>query len=93
MTNDVATLDQIPWPARNPDGFVFRDSMTDVQDWYVKQGLVRTPVSVDKFVDNHFAENAIRKLGPFKLENTASTTTGITTVRTTGSQTFSSRSA
>ena len=76
VTNDVATLDQIPWPARNPDGFVFRDSMADVQDWYVKQGLVRTPVSVDKFVDNHFAENAIRKLGPFKLENAASTKKG-----------------
>jgi hypothetical protein len=50
--------------------------MADVQDWYVKQGLVRTPVSADQFSDNRFAENAIRKLGPFKLENTASTKKG-----------------
>jgi NitT/TauT family transport system substrate-binding protein len=76
VANDVATLDRIPWPARNPDGFVFRDSMADVQDWYVKQGLVRTPVSADQFADNRFAENAVRKLGPFKLENTASTKKG-----------------
>ena len=76
VTNDVATLDAIPWPARNPDGYVFRNSMADVQDWYAKQGLVRSPVPVEKFVDNTFAENAIKKLGPFKLENTASTKTG-----------------
>lgn len=76
VTNDVETLDAIPWPARNPDGYVFRDSMADVQNWYAKQGLVRTPVPVEQFVENKFAENAIKKLGPFKLENTASTKTG-----------------
>jgi NitT/TauT family transport system substrate-binding protein len=76
VANDVATLDALPWPARNPDGYVFRNSMADIQDWYAKQGLVRTPLPIDQVVENKFAENAVKRLGPFKLENTASTKVG-----------------
>lgn len=76
VANDAATLDAIPWPARNPEGYVFKDSMMDVQRWYIKQGLIRTELPAEQVVDLKFAENANRALGPFKLENTASTKSG-----------------
>jgi NitT/TauT family transport system substrate-binding protein len=76
VANNTETLDAIPWPARNPDGYVFRDSLVDVQRWYIKQGLVRSELPIDQLFDNKFADNANRALGPFKLENAASTKAG-----------------
>jgi NitT/TauT family transport system substrate-binding protein len=72
VANGVATsaelLDSIPWPARNPDGYVFRDSLADVQRWYVSQGLVRAELPLDQIVDDRFAKDANRALGPFRLD-------------------------
>jgi NitT/TauT family transport system substrate-binding protein len=76
VTQGVGTsteqIDSIPWAARNPDGYVFRDSATDVQKWYVQQGLVRELLPFEKTVDTRFAEAANKALGPFKVENAAS---------------------
>jgi NitT/TauT family transport system substrate-binding protein len=76
VSTSVETLDSIPWPARSPDGYVFKDSAADVQKWYVQQGLVRAEMPMDKVVDTTFAENANKALGPFKLANSASTLKG-----------------
>jgi NitT/TauT family transport system substrate-binding protein len=65
-------IDSIPWASRSPTGFVHKDSATDAQRWYVQQGLVREELPFEKTVDNTFAENANKALGPFKLENAAS---------------------
>ena len=40
-------LDKIRWPARNPDGRISRDFMTDVQRWYVKAGVVRSEAPLE----------------------------------------------
>jgi NitT/TauT family transport system substrate-binding protein len=76
VSTNVETLDSIPWPVRNPEGYVFKDSVADVQKWYVQQGLVRAELPLDQVIDTKFAENANKALGPFKLENTASTLKG-----------------
>lgn len=76
VASSVETIDKIPWPVRNPDGLVFKDSVVDVQKWYVQQGLVRSELPIDKVVNDDFAKNAVKELGPFKLENTASTLGG-----------------
>ena len=65
-------IDSIPWASRSPTGFVHKDSATDAQRWYVQQGLVREELPFEKTVDNTFAENANKALGPFRLENAAS---------------------
>jgi len=65
-------LDKILWPARNPDGHVFKESMTDVLKWYVGQGLVRSEIPIDQVVNDQFAAEAVKQLGAFKLENTSS---------------------
>ncbi len=76
VANGVATstelLDAIPWPARNPDGYVRRQSLLDIQHWYVSQRLVREELPYERFADDGFATEANRKLGPFKLAATES---------------------
>jgi NitT/TauT family transport system substrate-binding protein len=69
-------LDKIRWPARNPDGSISGDFINDVQRWYVKAGVVRAEAPIDQIIDAHFMEVANKKVGPFKLENTASTNKG-----------------
>lgn len=76
VSTNVETIDSIPWPVRNPEGYVFKGSVADVQKWYVSQGLVREELPLDKVIDTKFAENANKALGPFKLENTASALKG-----------------
>ena len=76
VSTSAETLDSIPWPARNPEGYVFKDSAADVQKWYAQQGLVRGELPLDKVVDTAFAASANKALGPFKVENAASTLKG-----------------
>jgi hypothetical protein len=40
------------------------------------EGLVQKELPVEKLLTNEFVDNATRVLGPFKLENTASTLPG-----------------
>jgi NitT/TauT family transport system substrate-binding protein len=80
VANGVSTsaelLDAIPWPARNPDGYVRRESLADVQRWYATQGLVRTELPLDQIADESFAREANRKLGAFRPEPADSTRAG-----------------
>lgn len=64
-------LDNIRWPARNPDGRISKDFLTDVQRWYVKAGVVRSEAPIEQVLDTRYADNANKKVGPFKLENTS----------------------
>jgi NitT/TauT family transport system substrate-binding protein len=76
VSTSVEVIDSIPWPARSPEGYVHKDSAADVQKWYVQQGLVKEALPLDKVIDTRFADNANKALGPFKVENAASTLKG-----------------
>ncbi|HVG52240.1 MAG TPA: ABC transporter substrate-binding protein [Xanthobacteraceae bacterium] len=65
-------LDRIRWPARNPNGRISPEFLKDVQSWYVKVGVVRSEAPLDAVLDMRYANEANSKIGPFKLENTAS---------------------
>jgi len=69
-------LDRIVWPARNTDGRPGREFLSDVQSWYVRQGLSRSELPLDQVLESRFVDAANAALGPFKLENTASTKAG-----------------
>ena len=56
-------LDRITWPARNPDGRLSRDFLTDVQRWYVKQGLARSELPLDQVLETRFAEQRTPRWG------------------------------
>jgi NitT/TauT family transport system substrate-binding protein len=68
--------DQKAWPSRSPDGKINIDSMLDMQAWYVKNKLATTHLPAARVVDSSYADYAAEKLGPFVLENKASTLPG-----------------
>jgi NitT/TauT family transport system substrate-binding protein len=68
--------DQNAWPARDPDGKINIASMMDMQHWYVANKMSTADFPAERVVDSSFADYAAKTLGPFVLENKASTTPG-----------------
>jgi NitT/TauT family transport system substrate-binding protein len=68
--------DQKGWPARSPDGKINIASMMDMQAWYSANKMSTANFPAERVVDTTFAEYAAKKLGPFVLENQASTLPG-----------------
>ncbi|HEY1544286.1 MAG TPA: ABC transporter substrate-binding protein [Xanthobacteraceae bacterium] len=69
-------LNEYPWPSRSPDGRVNVASMLDMQRWYVANKFSTASLPAERLVDASYAEAAVKKLGPFVLENKASTREG-----------------
>ena len=68
--------DQKAWPARDPSGKINIASMMDMQDWYVANKMSTKKFPAERVVDSSFADYAAKKLGPFVLDNKASTVPG-----------------
>src|SRR6516165_10503854 len=62
-------LHKYPWPARSPNGRINTASMLDMQDWFIKNGYVRSRFPAERLVDMSYAEAAVQKLGPYVLAN------------------------
>jgi NitT/TauT family transport system substrate-binding protein len=58
-------LHKYPWPARSPDGRINVASMLDMQDWYVRNGYAHVRFPAERLIDRTYAEEAVRKLGPY----------------------------
>jgi NitT/TauT family transport system substrate-binding protein len=69
-------LDEYVWPSADPFGRVNIASMLDMQAWFVRHKYAGTQVGAERLVDATYAEYAAQKLGPFVLENKASTLAG-----------------
>ena len=54
------------WSGLNPDGAALTQSIADQQHFFVKMGRVEKPVPIEKLVDNSFAEQAVKALGPYR---------------------------
>jgi len=50
----------------SPDGAVNKDSLAEDLRFFVAEGLIEKPVQVDDVLDMSFADNAVRKLGPYR---------------------------
>lgn len=55
----------VVWPAIDPDGRINVQSVQDDLDWFVREGLVRTPVDLNRYIDMSFADAAVAQLGPY----------------------------
>jgi len=62
-------LHKYPWPARSPNGRVNMASMLDMQAWYAKNKMSTANLPADRLVHTSYVEEAVKKLGPFELEN------------------------
>jgi NitT/TauT family transport system substrate-binding protein len=71
-----ALLEKFPWPARSPNGKINVASMLDINKWYVKNKMSTTEFPVGRVIDSSYIDYAIQKLGPFELQNKASTLPG-----------------
>jgi NitT/TauT family transport system substrate-binding protein len=69
-------LNDYPWPARDPDGRINVASMLDMQDWFRRNKFGNAHFPAARLADPSYAEYAAAKLGPFVLENQASTLAG-----------------
>ena len=69
-------LNEYPWVARSPDLRVNVASMLDMQDWYVANKFSTAKLPAERLVDMSYADTAVKKLGPFVLENKESTLEG-----------------
>ena len=69
-------LNDYPWVARSPDSRVNVASMLDMQDWYVANKFSTAKLPAERLVDTSYADEAVKRLGPFVLENKASTLPG-----------------
>jgi len=63
---DPAIYDKITLPGLNPDGYVFKESLAEDQEWYLRLGLQRERVNVDQLVDNQFVDHALQQLGRYQ---------------------------
>lgn len=50
----------------SPDGLVNVQSLKDDAQWYHQKGYLKKPVDMDSIVDLGYANNATKKLGPYK---------------------------
>ena len=62
-------LNEFPWVARSPNLRVNVASMLDMQDWFVANKFSNAKLPAEKLLDMSYADAAIKKLGPFQLEN------------------------
>jgi NitT/TauT family transport system substrate-binding protein len=69
-------LRKYPWVARSPDGRINVASMLDMQKWYVANKFSTADLPPERLVDMSYADDALKKLGPFVLENTESKLAG-----------------
>jgi NitT/TauT family transport system substrate-binding protein len=62
-------LYKYPWPARDPNGRINVDSMLDMQAWFRANKFSDANLPADRLVDASYTDYAVKKLGPFVLEN------------------------
>jgi NitT/TauT family transport system substrate-binding protein len=62
-------LDKDPWQSRDPNGQLNVASLMDIQDFYINGKFTSEKLPPEKFVDMSYIDNAVKKLGPFVLEN------------------------
>src|SRR5262245_17428962 len=69
-------LNDYVWPSRDPLGGINMASALDIAAWYVKNKFAGAAPAPERIADLSYAEYVNSKLGPFVLENKASTLKG-----------------
>jgi len=65
-------LDHMAWQARNPNGRFNVASLEDLQDFFLKEGMIKEKFPPGRLVDTDYAAYAEKQLPPFDLINKAS---------------------
>jgi NitT/TauT family transport system substrate-binding protein len=60
---DPAVFQKMVVPAIDPNGRMIVQTVKDLQQWFVDNGFVQTPVSLDEYFDTSYADYAVSVLG------------------------------
>jgi NitT/TauT family transport system substrate-binding protein len=63
---DPAIYDRVRMPYMNPDGAFNTMAYHEVQEYFVRHGVLPRVVDISQMVDNSFAEYAAQQLGPYR---------------------------
>ena len=69
IASDRALLDRMDWQARNPDGAFSLASLTDIQDFFKRTGVIEKAAPPERLVDPRYAQAAAKQFGPFVVAN------------------------
>ena len=67
-----AILERVPWQARDVNGRFNAASVLDIQDWFVKEGFLKTKAPIERLISTEYSDHIEKTLGPFEVENKAS---------------------
>jgi NitT/TauT family transport system substrate-binding protein len=69
IATDRALLDRMDWQARNPDGAFSLASVTDIQAFFKREGVIDKIAPPDRLIDPRYAAAATKEFGPFEVAN------------------------
>ena len=69
IATDRALLDRMDWQARNPDGAFSLASLTDIQAYFKRDGVIDRTAPPERLVDPRYAQAAAKAFGPFEVAN------------------------
>lgn len=69
VMSDRALLDRIPWQGRDPNGRMDAGTALDIQDWFLKQGMINQKFPAERLIDTSYADYVAKTLGPFEVIN------------------------
>ena len=73
IRNGIATdrdyIDKVAWQARDPDGAFSKASVLDIQRIFKQEGFVEKETAYEKMIDESFAREAAKALGPHAVLN------------------------
>jgi NitT/TauT family transport system substrate-binding protein len=72
VMDDRALLDGMKWQSRDPNGKVSLAALSDIQDFFFRQGKLAKKAPEDRLLDASYAAEAEQKFGPFTPKNAAS---------------------
>lgn len=74
IKNELETRSDViakyPWPSRNASGgYVDKNNILDIQRVFDREGLIKQVQPIEKLVTDHYADVAVKQLGPFKIDS------------------------
>ncbi len=63
---NLALVEKVVVPAINPDGYANAQHIRADQEWYKKQGFVKTGADLDAIIDNQYVEYALQRIGKYQ---------------------------
>jgi NitT/TauT family transport system substrate-binding protein len=62
-------INNYPWPSRNINGLIDEQSVMDIQDFYIRNGIINQRLTYQQLVSTSYIRDSIANQSKFELEN------------------------